>query len=92
VIEVHARDGGDVPRAAEALTRLGGGTEPAVDRATRRVSVPVDAGADRLVDVVRALDDLDVAVEDIALRRPTLDEVFVALTGAPAGTESEVAA
>jgi len=31
--------------------------------------------------VVRALDDAGVAVEDIALRRPTLDEVFLALTG-----------
>jgi ABC-2 type transport system ATP-binding protein len=31
--------------------------------------------------VVRALDDAEVAVEDIALRRPTLDEVFLALTG-----------
>ncbi|HEX8101018.1 MAG TPA: ATP-binding cassette domain-containing protein [Solirubrobacteraceae bacterium] len=81
VVEVHARDGEDVARAADALSRLG---EPAVDRATRRVAVPVDAGADRLIEAARALDELDVAVEDIALRRPTLDEVFLALTGAPA--------
>ena len=38
-------------------------------------------GARLLPIVVRALDDADVSVEDIALRRPTLDEVFLGLTG-----------
>ncbi len=83
VIEVHARSAGDVPRAAAALHRVGA-REPDVDAATRRIAVPVDAGSQRLIDTVRALDGLDVAVEDIALRRPTLDEVFLALTDTPA--------
>jgi ABC-2 type transport system ATP-binding protein len=38
-------------------------------------------GTQRLLEAVRALDQRAVAVEDIALRRPTLDEVFLTLTG-----------
>jgi ABC-2 type transport system ATP-binding protein len=79
VVEVHTREHADLPRAAEALERVSAATA-VVDEGSRRAAVPVDAGADRLVDVVRALDALDVAVEDVALRRPTLDEVFLALT------------
>jgi ABC-2 type transport system ATP-binding protein len=45
------------------------------------VSVPVDGGADQLSNVVRLLDDRKLPVDDIGLRRPTLDEVFLALTG-----------
>ncbi len=88
VVEVHTRDGADLPRAAGALARLGAGA-PAVDAPARRVAVPVDAGPDRLVDAVRTLDELAVAVEDVALRRPTLDEVFLTLTGAGAGAGEE---
>jgi ABC-2 type transport system ATP-binding protein len=79
VIEVHTREEADLGRAAEALQRVGAGAA-VVDEEARRVAVPVDTGADRLVDAVRALDELTVAVEDVALRRPTLDEVFLALT------------
>ena len=45
-----------------------------------------------LTDVVRALADADIAAEDIALRRPTLDEVFLHLTGAERRESEEVAA
>jgi ABC-2 type transport system ATP-binding protein len=88
VVEVHTREGADLPRAVAALARLGD-QDPAVDEASRRVAVPVEAGAERLVDAVRALDELDVAVEDVALRRPTLDEVFLALTATPATQHQE---
>jgi ABC-2 type transport system ATP-binding protein len=40
-----------------------------------------DDGTARLMEAVRAMDHLGVTVEDIALRRPTLDEVFLTLTG-----------
>jgi ABC-2 type transport system ATP-binding protein len=40
--------------------------------------------------VVRALDDAAVPVEDIALRRPTLDEVFLALTGATSSSPDHI--
>ena len=56
---------------------------PRIDHDTQRVSAPVDDGADKLSAVVRLLDEAQVASDDIGLRRPTLDEVFLALTGQP---------
>jgi ABC-2 type transport system ATP-binding protein len=82
VIELHVRDVDELPGASEALSRIG--REPRIDAATRRVSVPVDDGNSRLMEAVRALDLIGIAVEDISLRRPTLDEVFLTLTGKPA--------
>ena len=80
VIEVHVRDRGDLPTVAAALAGLDHG-EAQVEEATRRVSVAVEAGTDRLRDALAALDAAEVAVEDMSLRPPTLDEVFLALTG-----------
>jgi ABC-2 type transport system ATP-binding protein len=45
-----------------------------------RVTVPVSGGSVALIRVARALEDADVAIEDITLRHPTLDEVFLQLT------------
>jgi ABC-2 type transport system ATP-binding protein len=55
-----------------------------VDDDTQRVSAPVEVGAAELATVVRLLDERGLHVDDIGLRRPTLDEVFLALTGQPA--------
>jgi ABC-2 type transport system ATP-binding protein len=68
----------DLPDALAVLTRIG---EPDADPANRRISVPVRAGSMTLPAVVRELDRSGVAVEDVAVRRPTLDEVFLRLTG-----------
>jgi ABC-2 type transport system ATP-binding protein len=91
VIEVHVRDRTDLARVTAALaaldhgeTRVGEATRRvsvAVEEATRRVSVAVEGGADRLRDALRSLDAAGAAVDDISLRPPTLDEVFLALTG-----------
>jgi ABC-2 type transport system ATP-binding protein len=86
VIEVHVRDAEALSSVATALSTVGG--DPRVDLATHRVSVAVDDGPRRLLEAMRALDHGGVGVEDIALRRPTLDEVFLTLTGTladPAG-------
>ena len=83
VIEIHATANESIAAAARVMRRVGD-DEPRIDAATRKVSISVDDGPDRLLHVVRALDDEEVAIEDIALRRPTLDEVFLALTGQPA--------
>jgi ABC-2 type transport system ATP-binding protein len=80
VIEVHVRDRTDLAGVAAALARLDHG-EAQVEQATRRVSVAVAAGTERLRDALAALDAAEVAVEDLSLRPPTLDEVFLALTG-----------
>ena len=55
--------------------------EPGVDRATRRVTVPVTRGSAALVETLRQLDGLSIEVHDVSLRRPTLDDVFLSLTG-----------
>jgi daunorubicin resistance ABC transporter ATP-binding subunit len=79
-IELHTRELDGLTQAVEILAALRTGT-PSCDRATRRCSVAAPGGAQLLPVVVRALDDARIAVEDITLRRPTLDEVFLALTG-----------
>jgi ABC-2 type transport system ATP-binding protein len=54
---------------------------PHVDPAALRVSVPVTGRGATLAAVLRALDDAGLTAADIAVRRPTLDEVFLRLTG-----------
>jgi ABC-2 type transport system ATP-binding protein len=80
VIEIHTRHSNDLANAARAVRRVARDV-PTVDPGTRRVSLPVDAGVGQLTQVARVLDDAGIAVDDISLRRPTLDEVFLALTG-----------
>jgi ABC-2 type transport system ATP-binding protein len=80
MIELHTTDVPTMRRAAEVLGSLGR-AEPATDPSTRRCSIAAPGGPRLLPVVVRALDDARVPVEDITLRRPTLDEVFLALTG-----------
>jgi len=80
MVELHTLDVPTMQRAAAVLGALGM-AEPATDPATRRCSVAAPGGSRLLPIVVRALDEAQVPVEDITLRRPTLDEVFLALTG-----------
>jgi ABC-2 type transport system ATP-binding protein len=80
VVEVHARREDELSIVADALARLGAG-ELQIDAATRRVSVGIDAGSDGLMAAVASVQAAGVEVEDISLRRPNLDEVFLALTG-----------
>jgi ABC-2 type transport system ATP-binding protein len=80
VVELHVREAVELPAAGRALTLLG--TEPPrVDAATRCVSVRVERGSENLRDALRVLDGSAIEVDDITLRRPTLDEVFLSLTG-----------
>ena len=53
--------------------------------------MPARGGAVRLVQVVRELDEAGIVIDDIALRRPTLDDVFLTLTGHAAEIPSMVA-
>ena len=78
-IDVVLRDAADLATAAEIIGRSG--TEVEIDRDTRRIGASVRDRVAALTEVVRALDDAGVAAEDIALRRPTLEEVFLHLTG-----------
>ncbi len=80
MVELHTVDVPTMARAAAVLACIGQG-EPATDPTTRRCSLAAPGGPALLPVVVRALDEAGVPVEDIALRRPTLDEVFLALIG-----------
>ena len=77
-VVVHSRD--DISRAVQVLG-AGADGDHAIDEHTRRITAPARGGAQRLVQVVRDLDDAQIAIDDIALRRPTLDDVFLTLTG-----------
>jgi ABC-2 type transport system ATP-binding protein len=77
-IEVVAHDPNDLSRAALLLAPDGTGT---IEDHTRRITIAAHGGAAQLVDVVRRLGEAGIKIDDIALRRPTLDDVFLALTG-----------
>jgi ABC-2 type transport system ATP-binding protein len=79
-IEVVAGGGADLTAVARVLApHLGDAVS--VDEDTRRLTGPAPGGAGQLAAVVRDLDAADVRIDDLALRRPTLDDVFLALTG-----------
>ena len=79
VIEVHARTREDLPAVASALGRFDrAGAQ--VDEATRKVSVGVDDDENWLSLALEAMEASGANVEDITLRQPSLDEVFLTLT------------
>ncbi|HTX01104.1 MAG TPA: ATP-binding cassette domain-containing protein [Acidimicrobiales bacterium] len=79
-IEVHVREAAMLDAAIAVLAPLGTGA-PEVERATRRCSVPCADGPSVLPLATSGLVAAGVALDDLTLRRPTLDEVFLALTG-----------
>src|SRR3954453_21461509 len=91
VVEMHLRDPGDITRVAELLGRAEDGAVE-IDAPTRRVTVRVDAGNGGLMSALRCAHDAGVELEDIALRRPNLDEVFLTLTGAETQADPPAAA
>ncbi len=80
VIEVRPRAAADLPAVEEILATVAAET-PHSDIDTQRATAPIDGGADQLTSVVRLLDERNIPLDDIGLRRPSLDEVFLALTG-----------
>jgi ABC-2 type transport system ATP-binding protein len=88
VIEVHVRDSRDVVTIAELLDRLGQGVVQ-IDEATRRVSVRVDSNGDGPMTALQSLHATGVEFDDIAVRQPNLDEVFLNLTGQPTDTDHD---
>jgi len=80
VIEVAVADSAQLGAAGAILERITSGA-PALDPGGRRASVRTAGGSTVLDRVIRGLDDAGIPVEEIGLRRPTLDEVFLAFTG-----------
>jgi ABC-2 type transport system ATP-binding protein len=88
VLELHVA-AEHVSGAADRLRALGS-DEPTVDADLRLIRIPVGSEGPRvLLETVRRLDDADVPIEEIALHRPTLDDVFLSLTGHAAEMELE---
>ncbi|MBT2510294.1 ATP-binding cassette domain-containing protein [Streptomyces sp. ISL-98] len=87
-VVVHAREQLTV---AEEVLRIFGKGEAKTEQHTRQITVPVTGGAKLLAEVIRELDTRGVEIDDIGLRRPTLDDVFISLTGHRAEAEAEEA-
>ena len=72
----------DLDRARSLMAELSN-AQVEVDPHSRRVVAPVSGGAESLMEALRRLDEAKIALLDVALRRPTLDDVFLTLTGHP---------
>jgi len=87
-LEITVSDEAHFETAVTALTPLSSG-EVTVEADRRSIVVPVTGGAAVLADALRRLDGEGVPVDDVGLRRPTLDDVFLSLTGHAAEAEPE---
>lgn len=85
-LQLIAQDAADLPAVARVLREVGV-AEPQVEVALRRVTVAVETGPKALIEALRRLDADSVAVNDVGLHRPTLDDVFLGLTGRHAEEE-----
>jgi len=79
-LELVVHDPAELTRTLD-LVRPHGVGEPTVDGHVRRITAPTDRGVPMLTDVIRELDDAGIRLDDIGIRRPTLDDVFLSLTG-----------
>lgn len=83
VVEQH-----HVQATIEIVSRVSG-AKPTFDEGLRQISAPVSTGATALIEVLRSLDAAGIHPLDIALKRPSLDDVFMSLTGHVAEEASE---
>jgi ABC-2 type transport system ATP-binding protein len=89
VLEFTVPDRNRLADATEAIARIGEG-EPHVDKETGVINVGVGGrGSEALIEAVRELDGADVQIKGLSLRRPSLDDVFLALTGHAAEEDGE---
>ncbi|MFD5415836.1 ATP-binding cassette domain-containing protein [Streptomyces nojiriensis] len=86
-VEVVVHERQHITTAREVLAGFGKG-ETTVEEHTRKLTVPVSGGAKLLAEVIRELDGRGIEIDDIGLRRPTLDDVFISLTGHAAEREA----
>jgi ABC-2 type transport system ATP-binding protein len=83
-IEVVVHEPDETYRALELLTTALEITDPestTLDKHSKRLTMPAPGGSEALVAVIRTLDGAGIRIADIGLRRPTLDDVFLTLTG-----------
>jgi ABC-2 type transport system ATP-binding protein len=88
VLELSVLDRGQTREAVSALAGLGG--DPKIDEEAGRIRIPVgNDGTGILIEAVRRLDTAAIGVETLAVHRPTLDDVFLVLTGHSAEDAAE---
>ena len=87
-VEIVVEHVTDIPAAQEVLESLSVG-EVQVNEQTRRLTAAVTGGAALLTEALRKLDAAHVSLQDVGLRRPTLDDVFLTLTGHVAEEDPE---
>ncbi|WP_446665159.1 ATP-binding cassette domain-containing protein [Flexivirga sp. B27] len=87
-LEVTVADAARIADAARVMEIVGAGSVEH-DEHTRRLVVPVHAGTQSLLQAVRAFDEQSIAVQDIGIRRPTLDDAFLSLTGHKAESDDD---
>jgi ABC-2 type transport system ATP-binding protein len=85
-VVVHERE--HIRSAAEVLAGFSKG-DTTVEEHMRKLTAPVTGGAKLLAEVIRELDTRGIEIDDIGLRRPTLDDVFLSLTGHVAEAKNE---
>lgn len=90
-IEIVVESAADVAKAAIAISEFGS-AEAITEDLTKTILLPVAGGSTAIVNIVRKLDENNIAIADIALRRPTLDDVFLSLTGHATEDNQESAA
>jgi ABC-2 type transport system ATP-binding protein len=90
--EIVPQNPADIAAAAAALeTLLSRHDRPLLMTEQARIIMPAPDGASTLMRVLRRLAEADIEVADVVLRRPSLDDVFLALTGDPASRPAEIA-
>lgn len=77
-----------VARTIEIVTSVAG-IKPSFDEGIRQISAPVSTGSKALLDVLKSLDEAGIHPLDIGLKRPSLDDVFLSLTGHSAEAKEE---
>jgi ABC-2 type transport system ATP-binding protein len=85
-LEIRLADPAQSPAAAEVLADVGSGPPVVLDGT---VSVPIVSAHGAVTTAVRRLDESGIAVDDIATQRPTLDDVFLTLTGRTTAADEE---
>ena len=94
-LEITVASGTDLALAERTLMEISSAHGPVdgevqIDADASQLTVPFAAGGQGLPEALRRLDAAGVELTDLALRRPTLDDVFLTLTGRPAEDEAEV--
>ncbi len=81
VVEAHLSHAHEIESALSSLQVLTASKEARVDHDLGIITIPASRGSSDLLDIVRILDHENIEIADIALRQPTLDDVFLKLTG-----------